>query len=166
MVDTNLIAEIAMTFISTDTVEEAANKIVKIVGSSIDVSRCYIFVNHDENIKFSKRFEWCALGAVSCFDEFTDLSYKDYPTLTEALFRKKFFMAENTDEYPEDLNALFDPGGVKSLILAGVFINGELKGLFGVSECNRLRRWHTSEIETIITIAKLISKMLPSLFHI
>jgi diguanylate cyclase (GGDEF)-like protein len=61
---------------------------------------------------------------------------------------------------PENDNKLFEKLGIQALLQCGIFENGLFKGCVSIDDCEKPRNWTRYEIDSLVTITKIISSYL------
>ena len=136
--------------------DEFVNRALEMIGRRLKVSRTYLFRYDLQRRLVINSHEWCAsgieshLGSALPFDSFAR------------------WHAEMEDGRPvvlHDIGAESEPAvrevlsarGVRSLLIAPVWVQGELSGFVGMDECRRTRHWTEHEVDLFHNLAQLIS---------
>lgn len=159
MVNSNLINLIDKVFRSNDDfntqVKKAIEKTVK-----------YLNVTFGEFIPISSDETQCCNSYVWCKNEFSEawknglqLSDDLLVLLEESLQGRDILSIEVVSEIPADLMPVFAGTGVQALILAPLWYEKSIKGIFIFSDCTTQRAWSCEQVETVLVIIeKLISE--------
>jgi PAS domain S-box-containing protein len=149
------------TFLKTLDWQANLNEVLKRLGESLDVSRCYIFQNHlSENgeILSSQKYEWVNHGISS---EINNPKMQNMPLnifkknkLEETLLQNRIF-TELTKNFEGYSKQLMESQDIKSLLLVPIFESGNLWGFIGFDECITEREWTNQEIEALKTAGNL-----------
>jgi diguanylate cyclase (GGDEF)-like protein/PAS domain S-box-containing protein len=72
----------------------------------------------------------------------------------------------HTRDFDPGPRALFDKGGVQSVLSVPVFADGKLRGLIGFDDCRSERDWSVAEIDTIKILAELVGGAVARASHL
>lgn len=156
MINTNLVSEISLEFTTDDNFDTHINRILRILGTYLDVSRCYLFLNSEDGRTTSNTHEWCAIGIETQKDNLQEIPYSEIPTWTRIL-QKDIFISEYISKMPEDVRKILESQNIKSIIVCPIKIKNKIHGFLGVDECSRNRVWTEEEIKSLKTITEIIS---------
>lgn len=83
---------------------------------------------------------------------------KDY---TNKFDENGIYYIQNVSEIKEEKDKyLLDSLGIQALLHCGIFENGNLKGCVSIHDCEKPRYWTQYEIDSLVTITKIISSYL------
>jgi len=156
-----LIAEIALIVINKDNYEVQMNKVLKMIGEYFQVSRTYIFIDNDENTVTRNMFEWCDKGILSQIDNLQEVKYESIPSWINLLLTDGNVCAADINELPNDIVAILEPQGVRSVIAYPILIGQKMKGFIGFDECKSPRTWN----ETTQKLLEIISLIIGSAYE-
>ena len=152
------LAEISLSFNSTDTFENKIDEALKVLGSTADVSRVYIFEDFNKGMNARNTFEWCAKGVESEIQNLQNLDYeKEMPSLKPILFKEGILVARDIEELPRDMIDVLKPQDIKSLIVYPISIGEEYYGFIGFDEVRKKRTWNSSEDRLLKSVSGIIS---------
>jgi len=152
-----LLSEIALELNSLEEFDNRLNSVLQKIGSHTDVSRVYIFEDFNTGLSTSNTFEWCNTEIVPQKEELNDIPYEIIPSWKEILVNMGRVYSENISELPDDIRAILDPQGIKSIIVYPLYVNGGFFGFLGFDECLRNKKWEKSELELLRTVSGIIS---------
>ncbi len=152
-----LLSEIALELNSLDNFEIRINKVLEKVGVHNDVSRVYIFEDNSNGLATSNTFEWCNIGIEPQIQELQDVPYEMIPSFRKIMVEDGRIYSENIAELPEDLRAILEPQGIKSIVIYPLNIQGASCGFIGFDECVRNKKWTKSELELLRTFSGIIA---------
>ena len=157
MLESGIISEIALIFVTDDDFDSQLNRALAIVGAMLDVSRCYLFVDSDDGTITSNTHEWCAEGIEPQLHTMQAVPYAVVPSWKKILEDETGHAVEDITSMPEDIRLLLEPQGVRAFVAAPLRIENAVRGFLGFDECNRVRAWSNTEIETLKTVVGVIS---------
>ncbi len=163
----NGIAEATKSFISDNNTEQDFNSALKILGTSAQVDRTYIYkhqVNNNTGETYmSLLYEWISdsIEAQIKNPMLKRLSYSRFSTLDfyESLSAGKTlkFIIKNLSLNEQQV---FIDQKVKSIIIVPIIINGAYWGFIGFDDCTIDREWNPNEESLLITIASTLGAVL------
>lgn len=128
------------------------------LGEFSDVSRIYIFENHESGNLFSNTFEWCNTGVSSQINNLRDLSYDDFPKWRSMLVEEGGIQASSIEEQlPEEVHEVLAQQGIQSILVYPLWVKGQHFGFIGFDECSFNREWLPHEAHFLQMAAMLIS---------
>ncbi len=152
-----LLTDISSLFNSTDEFENSINNAIRLAGEFTKVSRVYIFENYKDGEFTKNTYEWCNENIQSHLDNLQNIQYSSVPSFKKILNTKGIIISENISELPQDLKEALEPQGIKSIVTFPIYIKNKFFGFIGFDECERNRKWDSSEVELLKTIANIIS---------
>jgi two-component system cell cycle sensor histidine kinase/response regulator CckA len=132
------------------------------VGTSLDVSRAYLFENHetaDGRVITSQRHEWTAPGTVPQLED---------PRLQSADFRAHGLdrwmtllgqgnpVCGSVDDLPPAEAAVLEAQDVRTVALVPIHTGTRWWGILGLDECRRKRAWLPAEVDALRVLAQMI----------
>ena len=149
------------TFLKTLDWQANLSEVLKRLGESLDVSRCYIFqIHYSENRELvaSQRYEWVKEGVSSEINnpQMQNMSLKLFEKnkMEETLLQNKIF-TDLTKNFDGEAKQLMESQAIKSILLVPIFESDVLWGFIGFDECFDEREWTTQEIEALKTAGNL-----------
>jgi diguanylate cyclase (GGDEF)-like protein len=133
------------------------NAILKLLGETFHVDRCYIFEASLDREYFSNTFEWCRDPATA---EIDTLQYIPTQALAPALSKynsEGVFYINDITALPTDLYQLVDRQSILSMLHCGVRKDGFIRVIVGFDDCTQPRIWTDKEIATLLYVSKLIA---------
>jgi signal transduction histidine kinase len=149
-------------FLKTPDLGANINAVLARLGSTMNVTHAYIFVNHSgpngENLN-SMRYEWAAPGYPLELDnpEFQNaLVYVEgFEHSYEALQRGEPYIGSSSTFKPMEKEYLTNLG-IKAIIDMPIFVNGTRWGTFGFDDVEKERDWSRPEVEALKIAANFI----------
>lgn len=153
-----LLSNVAVELNTLSSFDEKVNNSLKIIGEHLGISRLYIFENTPDISATSNTFEWCAEGISPQIEELQDIPYNDtIPSWKHMLMNEGIVYSENIYNLPEDVVAVLEPQGIKSIVVLPITVDNSFFGFIGFDECVQNRHWEQSELELLRTLANIIS---------
>ena len=157
LVRQTILADIAQHFLSLDDFEEKISFTLTTIGNHTGVSRVYIFEDSPDGTITNNTFEWCNDGVSAQKDELQGIPYEIIPSWKKILNEQGRVFSTNIQELPEDLLAILEPQGIKSILILPLYVENRFFGFVGFDECAREKEWEKDEVELLRTIAGIIS---------
>lgn len=153
-----LLSNVAVELNTLSSFDEKVNNSLKIIGEHLGISRLYIFENSPDILTTSNTFEWCAEGVSHQIEELQDIPYNDaIPSWKHMLMNEGIVYSENIYNLPDDVVAVLEPQGIKSIVVLPITVDNSFFGFIGFDECVQNRHWEQSELELLRTLANIIS---------
>ena len=130
-----------------------------IIGNYLDVSRIFIFENHESGLTATNTFEWSPDGFPFQRKKSLTLSYDHVPHWKELLNRDQCIKVRNiAKELPTEIIIALGLQQVKSMIIIPLKLNPDRRiGFLGLDQCDRERAWDQSEFEMLLIFAESLS---------
>ncbi|MCW8850023.1 MAG: PAS domain S-box protein, partial [Melioribacteraceae bacterium] len=149
------------TFLKTLDWQANLNEVLKRLGESLNVSRCYIFENHyleNGEILTSQRYEWVNRGISREINnpKMQNMSFKLFEKnqMIETLLQNKAF-TELIGNFDSEARQLMEAQSIKSILLVPIFESDILWGFIGFDDCHNEREWTNQELEALRTAGNL-----------
>lgn len=143
------------TFLKTLDWQANIDEVLKRLGESLNVSRCYIFQNHyleNGEIQASQKYEWVNKGISSEIinPKMQNMSFKMFEKnqMIETLLLNKAY-TELTKHFDSEARQLMEYQNIKSILLVPIFESDYFWGFIGFDECLTEREWTNQEIEAL-----------------
>lgn len=137
----------------------AINNLLISIGEFYESDRAYLFEKVENSDKWTNTFEWCACGVAPQIDLLQEVKMSATDRW-EDVFRKGESIVIDNIEDLKDVNydewEILSSQGIKSLIVAPVWENGNLIGFIGVDDPKK----HTCNYSHISTIACFLADRL------
>jgi PAS domain S-box-containing protein len=152
-----ILAEIAMTFVSLVDFDTKMNKVLEFIGSHTDVSRVYVFEDDEGGEATSNIYEWCNKGITPQMEQLQNLPYQIIPSWKKLFFENGLICAGNIVSLPDDLKAVLEPQGILSIVSFPIYVSGKFFGFLGFDECTCFRPWSESDLNLLKAVCAIIS---------
>ncbi len=140
---------------------KAAKALTEITSQALEVERTSMWLLSDDG------------SELECLDLY-ELSKKDhssgmvlqadnYPSYFEAINKESRVYADHTYEDPrtsEFAATYLDPHNIKSMLDAGIFVEGKLVGVFSFEHVGETRRWHVDDESFASTVAAIAAQVI------
>ncbi|MFU0827415.1 MAG: Diguanylate cyclase (GGDEF) domain-containing protein [Lachnoclostridium sp.] len=145
----------------TKDVNSAINLLLNKVRSQFDCNHIYILEKSIDESKFHITY-------FSSKDNDKSVKYKLNDFLLEIRDKNNYEFDENgiyfiqnaKDVRDKKTKSVLDSFGIKALLNCAIFENGVLKGCVSIHDCEKPRYWTQYEIDSLVTITKIISSYL------
>ena len=137
----------------------AVKEMLSILGERLDADRCCIFRYTERDYSRSDGlFEWTRKGEEPLLPRFQNNDMTRIPNWTELLLARTEIVIPDTAAPPAGLEneaEILNGLGVKSFLGAGIWIEGELYGFFGIDFIRGRREFAEADIHTIRGVVNL-----------
>ncbi len=149
-------------FLRMPLTESSIEPILEELGHADEVSRVYVFENHDRDdgtMVTSQRYEW---AAEEITPEIANPDLIELPWLEAGYGRwvDKLSQGElvygHVEDFPESEKTLLTAQGIISIMVAPIFVGDHWWGVIGFDDCRTRREWSPVEIEALKTAANII----------
>ena len=142
--------------------ESHIQEVIRRLGRAADISRVYIFKKEatpEGRILGKLLREWDAPGIKSQLRNpeiqlFAPLD-RGFDRWIKAFLRGKPIFGQ-TKDFPQSERALMDSMDIKSILAVPIFVQKNLWGFIGFSECRRERSWTAAEIDALKAAANIL----------
>lgn len=150
-------------FLKENSWKKVMPDVLKAIGEAAEVARIYCFENSTDEktglLLMNERFEWAYDKKASQINnpKMQGLSYKDAGVLRwQEKLKKGEVVFADINSVDEDERKNMEVLGVKTSVIAPIFINDRWWGFAGLDETRKERVWSEGEIETIGVAAGMI----------
>lgn len=127
------------------------------LGHLIEADRVYVFLMIDDRT-MRNTHEWSRAGVAPQIDQLQTVSREDFAWLEKNLRRDGHYVLHSLDQLPSGAHqarSLLRDGGVRSLMVIGMFDGDELAGFFGFDIVSRETHWSKRTIERFELIGEI-----------
>jgi diguanylate cyclase (GGDEF)-like protein/PAS domain S-box-containing protein len=156
------VAMSAKELLRSSDLQQSLPKVIERLGQATGVDRVHILeIDADtppEHSPVVQHYVWSAPGTSSSinYEEIKDpMADVGLNTWVPRLTRGEVVVG-NTRDFEPAARALFERGGVKSVMAVPVFVDDQWWGLIAFDECRLERHWGPAEIDTFKTLAELV----------
>lgn len=150
-------------FLKENSWKKVMPDVLKAIGEAAEVARIYCFENSTDEktglLLMNERFEWAYDKKASQINnpKMQGLSYKDAGVLRwQEKLKKGEVVFADINSVDEDERKNMEVLGIKTSVIAPIFINDRWWGFAGLDETRKERVWSEGEIETIGVAAGMI----------
>ena len=96
-------------------------------------------------------------------DDFADYPYEQFggrDNYIRLFDENGIFVCPDVDQLPEYYRRLLGDGKIKAVFQCALFDGSHFRGFIGFDDCRILRLWNPEQIESVGTIAKILSACL------
>ena len=151
----DLVTQVSLILNSAGDIAERINQTLKLIGEHKQVSRAYIFQNSNDGMFTSNTYEWCNLEVNPEIDNLKNIPLEVFPDWNKLLDTKGMFVSNKINELPKDIRGIFEPQGIKSIIILPIYKNLQVHGFIGFDDCKIKRNWTRSELSLLKTVSQL-----------
>lgn len=156
---TNLLYEISVLAGSEKNIDLFFQNILKLVGESMHVNRCYIFKYDASNEVVSNTYEWTDLNCNSQKENLQNIPERNIRWWSKTLKNEKVInfndISDIDDQYIKDTLKTQD---IKSILVVPLFVYNNYFGFLGVDQCTHYRDWCGNDINLLISLSTLIAQ--------
>ncbi len=152
----------AETFLRAPSWEQRIERVLARLGTATQVSRVYLFENHDrvaETILMSQRYEWCAPNITSQMNNpaMFDVSLRNtgYERWESAL-ALGIPIYGNVEEFSESEQPSLRAQQIQSIAVVPVMVGREWWGMIGFDVCDRQHNWMPMELDALQAAANTL----------
>jgi PAS domain S-box-containing protein len=141
--------------------ESEINNLIAEIGKAMKVSSVYVFQNQtlDSEVITGLKFRWYSTETKQKVEDaqLQNISYKlsGFERWLDVLGKKEVIYGLVKD-FPFREYLFLSFLGVKSILVAPVFVGDKWWGFISLNDCENERRWESSEIDAIITFADIL----------
>ncbi|WP_303055772.1 PAS domain-containing protein [Victivallis vadensis] len=138
--------------------DRAINEMLRIIGENAEADRAYIFLYTGEGRFVSNKYEWVRTGTVPQRGLLQKVDMADFPEWEKTLFERKDIVVRDMSAPPPLMKKelkLLVPQGNKSLLVSGIWRNGEMLGFVGLDYTRKRHEFNDTSIHTVQSIANL-----------
>ncbi|MCU4176223.1 PAS domain S-box protein [Carboxylicivirga sp. N1Y90] len=137
--------------------EERINLVLEELGRFTDVSRIYIFENHNDHQRLSNTYEWCNEGVRKEKDQLQNLAYSSFPEWKRLLTEDGIIKASNVlEDLPKEVHETLGNQNIEAIMVIPLMVNDDFHGFIGLDECSFNREWFQHETDLLKMTARLI----------
>jgi len=141
--------------------DKSLKNIVKILGESTQIDRCYIFTNRiDEQgvIRLYYTYEWCNKGIEVQLEnpDLSGLSYENFPGLYENLISDLPYFGLVKEIKNPLFKEIMEMQGIKSYLFTPIFSSDIFWGWIGYDDCKNEKIWKDEEATGLFSVARNI----------
>ena len=153
-----LLADVAQLFLGVEAFPKQIHQALGWIGADANVSRIYIFEDSPDGTTTSNTYEWCNTGIEPQIQELQDVPYAYIPNWKAILDRDgRIFSTNIQQELPDDLLAVLEPQGIKSILIIPLQKFESRFGFIGFDECTQNREWALEDLELLRSLSGIIS---------
>ena len=152
----------AQQLMQTDQWQNIIISVLEKIGQATDVSRTYIFKNHEDGtgrLCMSQKYEWSAANVT---EQLSNPELQNLPYDAEGFGRWREVLSKNEiisgliSEFPEDEQEILAPQGIFSIIVIPIFAENIWWGFIGFDDCVRERAWSDAAKDSLRAVADMI----------
>lgn len=153
--------EVGMLLLESDDPQVGIDRALAIMGTSLDVSRAYMYRLRENERLLDNAHEWCAPGVSPEKQNLQGLAYDElFPSLLPMLVNEGIIAPEHIRELAPDLSRALAAQSIQSVLYLPFYVDQRLDGFIGFDEMRHPRRWLPEEIAAIRTFVQSCARVL------
>ncbi|MCG8700861.1 MAG: ATP-binding protein [Bacteroidales bacterium] len=152
-----ILSELSMIFNGTEEFDVKIDKILEKIGTTVQVSRVYIFEELPDQKHISNTYEWCNSQTASSVYYNQKYPIDNFSEIIDKLDNDGVIMAADIMSLSQDINEIFRQNCTKSTIIFPITISETQDGFIAMDDCSHYREWSKNETELLKTVAGIIS---------
>lgn len=153
----NTIATAFQVAYQTHDTDEAINKILKLVGTYVDVSRAYIFEETSE-LMTRNTYEWCSDGIEPAIQDLQNLAKADYNY--NDIVESGMYITDDVRTLPDIDREILESQGIKSLAILTLYGSDHPLGYVGFDDNVTYRKWGKAELQLLKGISNILVSLI------
>lgn len=137
--------------------ETTINQILAFIGSSVDVSRAYIFEDISPTTT-SNTYEWCSEGIEPAIQDLQNLPKAEYNY--DVIVNSGMYITDDVRKLPAGDRVILEAQGIKSLAILPLMQRDVPLGYVGFDDCEHYREWGSVEIDLLQNTANILVSLL------
>lgn len=135
------------------------NNTLKILGSTLKISRSYIFETDRQTGFLDNTYEWCAEGIVPQIDDLKGIPWDYISWWKEMLLETGFLRYANIEDIPDETTKeILRPQEIKSIVVVPLYLKDSLYGFIGFDDCLAHREWPDEDVVILQSISSILSR--------
>ncbi len=142
-----------------ESLDVGLEKALALLGRTLDVDRCYVFLFSADNTRMSLTHLWKTGGIEGFIHPVSDLPVDMAPWLTRTLFQGGHIVLSSLNEVPEEGSRekhAWEEENIRSLAVIPLRYQKRLKGFLGCDTLRRSRSWDALDTAFLETMAGII----------
>lgn len=152
-----LISDIALELFKPANFNAQINGVLEKIGTTLNVSRVYIFQDSEDGLFTSNTFEWCSEGISSEKENLQNIPYSEISFLKNTLKTDRILFSQDISEFPEDFYRHLKEQSILSILVLPLKIRHKDRGFIGFDECATCRKWKEEEINLLKTLSGILA---------
>lgn len=153
-----LLSEVSTIYNSNISFEEKIDTSFELLGHFFDVNRVYIMENYGDNNYCKNTYEWVSAPGLKEIDNLQNIDFAEIPTLYKDIKENKIFVVSSIEnELEGEEKEVFTNQRIKAMIVIPIMVKGKFWGLIGFDDCDKERKWTSSEIEFLKTASNIVA---------
>ena len=157
-----LITEVSTNFVSSTAgnLDEKMDEMLALVGTRLDVDRCYLLNFTPDQMLETITHEWCREGISPQRHNCVNSPILDLPWWSKQVLRGDYVFIPEIAELPKEAareKEEFQKQGIQSLLAMPIVISDQVAGHLGFDLVRETRYWSTEEIAFFAVMANILS---------
>ncbi|MBN2874078.1 MAG: PAS domain S-box protein, partial [Spirochaetales bacterium] len=160
MQSSELLAAVALSLVKHGSLEDRINHVLRIIGSHLNLSRTYVFLDRPGNTVTDNTNEWCSDGIAPQHDELQGFEYSIVPSWRKMLEQDGHIIARDVGMLPVDVATVLQAQGIVSILVIPLYIENRIAGFMGFDQCGTSRGWDVEELPILQAVSGFLSTVL------
>lgn len=158
-----MVADISTLAVMVEDLNGFMDNCLMIMAGNLDVCRIFIDAYRPESNTIDTAYEWTVEGFPSAKVYFRNIPAHYFQWVLDATAAHENVNIRDTNVLPDSRGkAILQAGEIKSCLLVPLFIKDAYYGYMGFSECRRPRNWQDEDIDILMTISHIITRVFES----
>jgi two-component system, sensor histidine kinase and response regulator len=158
-----MVANISTLAVMVEDLGAFMDSCLEIIAGSLDVCRIFIDSYDQQNETLDTAFEWKADGYPSAKVYFHNIPAYYFKWVVDDTRGNRIVNIHDIQELPAGPGKnILEAGEIKSFLAVPLFLKDAYYGYMGFSECRRPRIWLDEDIDILMTISHIISRVFKS----
>ena len=155
---TDLLMDISTSMLNTSDEALFFNTALERTGQSLAASRTYLFLF--DGTDWSNTYEWTAPGVEPQCHRLQHIALNELTenNMLRIILRGELYIVKNVDEIEDpQTHAELARQGIRSILAVPLFVEGTIRGMFGVDICDIQQEWPPETVNLVIAVGNLLS---------
>ena len=158
-----MVARIASLAIEVREADDFLNTCLRLMGSTLDISRIYFFQRNPDEKTMTNTHEWVADGIFPEKENLQNIPESTLPWWTEQMNQGHIINYKEIEEIPgSNEKKLLMTQGIKSILVVPIMVTNRYHGFIGFDECRYHRNWAPEDVDILKTVGTLLEKYIES----
>ncbi|MEI6138846.1 MAG: PAS domain S-box protein [Mariniphaga sp.] len=128
------------------------------IGSTLGVSRAYIFEDFYDSGIVSNTYEWCDEGIIPLKDYLQEVPTTGFNIWVDSLKQNRVICYSDIEDIPDKgLKEILLPQNILSILVVPLIVDDQYFGFIGFDDCIDHRKWPEEDIGIIMSLSRIIS---------
>ncbi len=158
----DLIAATSTRFINVASheIDAAVNGVLAEIGRFAGVDRAYVILHNPDGLTLANTHEWCSEGVASQQDELQEIPRAAMPMAMSCIEGEGILYVPEVAGLPSEWaneKAVFESGGIKSLVCVAMPVSGRVIGLAGFDAVRSKRLYDAQDLRLLRLVGEMLA---------